>query len=231
MIYTFWEGRMPEYIRLCLATWPFDFTILDFTNLHNYMDTSMMDKVKRFSVAQVADFVRVHVLRNHGGYWLDADTIMLSDVLPDVPILGDPAKRTNTIGYLHADPGDDMFTAWAEYQDTIATDPNASHHWSIMGNAFTDPYLDTHRSVPIGDIRPFSPEAYVLSGDTPRMVKYQRFYFENEYHMRDIEDTTMLMLHNSWTPRWYKEFDMHSIIRSRCTLSNIFNSLSEVRDR
>lgn len=213
MIYTFWEGQMPEYIRLCLATWKLPYTLLTYKDFD-------IPSMHRFSLAQQADIVRVHVLRDRGGYWLDADTIMLTDHLPDGVITG--TANSNTIGFLHApEPHSEFFDAWAAYQDQVLTDPNASHHWSVMGNRFTDQYLKTH-SVPIVDVRPCWPETYMIRHGE-RYGKYLEFYFENSYHLSDIKPTDLIMLHNSWTPKWYKDH------MTDCTLTNFIQEALDGR--
>lgn len=227
-VFTFWEGSMPAYIKLCMDTWKIPVTALNYSNLHNYTDLRVDRSLTRFSLAQIADCVRVHVLRDHGGYWLDADTIMLADKLPDVTILGDPDARTNTIGMLHSEPHSEMFTEWARYQDAVIADPNASHHWSIMGNAFTDPYLATHTEIQIGSIYEYWPETYMIVGDPSdrtRYYKYLQFYFDCSYRLSDLKQPNMLMLHNSWTPKWYKDLAPSEVISKNCTLSNILKEL------
>ena len=41
----------------------------------------------------------------------------------------------------------------------------------------------------------------------------------------DNERPNMLMLHNSWTPKWYKQLNMDAVRTNKCTLSNIINAL------
>ena len=207
MIYTFWEGQMPEYIRLCLATWKLPYKLLTYKDFD-------IPSMHRFSLAQQADVIRVHVLRDLGGYWLDADTIMLTDHLPEGTITG--TENSNTIGFLYAEPHSEFFEQWAAYQDQVLTDPDASHHWSVMGNRFTDEYLRTH-NVPIANVRLHWPETYMIQNGE-RFGKYLKFYFDWSYHLSDIEPTDIIMLHNSWTPRWYKE--SADPLGVDCTLSN-----------
>lgn len=215
---------MPEYIRLCMNTWKFPFTVLNYDNLHRYTDLPV-DKVKRFTLPQTADCVRVHVLRDNGGYWLDADTVIITGKLPDAAVLGDPEARTNTIGMLHTEPQSDMFIRWARYQDEIIHGTDTPIHWATMGNAFTDKYLAEHREITIGPIYSCWPETYMVNGDISRYQKYQRFYFECNYHLSDIVRADMLMLHNSWTPAWYKKLSAKEVLDSKCTLSNILREL------
>ena len=223
-VFTFWEGKIPGYIKLCLDTWKVPFTVLNYENLHNYTDLPI-EPLQRFTLPQIADCVRVHVLRDQGGYWLDADTIMLSGKLPKVTILGDQETRINTIGMLCADYYPEMFKEWATYQDAVVRDPNCSHHWSVMGNAFTDPYLKEHTEVDIGDIWNCWPETYMVLGTIDRWDKYSKFYFEESHKLSDLRQTDLLMLHNSWTPAWYKKLSAYAVLEYNFTLSNILKEV------
>lgn len=220
MIFTFWEGKMPEYIKLCLDTWNFDFVVLDYSNLHEYTEMPV-ERVKRFTLPQVADCVRVHVLRDNGGIWLDADTISLTGRLPEETVLGDPETRGNSIGMLRSDGHPEMFVEWARFQDRIIEGRGDTKHWAALGNAFTDEYLKEHTEIPIGRIKDRCPEVYMIHGDMSKRERYQRFYFESTYHLADIGQTDILMLHNSWTPEEYKLKSAREVLEAQCTLSNI----------
>lgn len=221
-IFTFWEGKKPAYIELCMQTWKFPYVVLNYKNLNEYTDLKADASLKRFTLPQIADAVRVHVLRDQGGYWLDADTIMITGKLPEETLIGYPDKRECTIGYLHAEaPHMQFFEEWAAYQDAAIADPGSGRHWSVMGNDFTDPYIRDHPEVPIAPVRGCWPETYMMGGDAPRPRKYQQFYFERNYHLADIAPTDMLMLHNSWTPAWYKALGKTDLLAKDCTLSNI----------
>ena len=223
-LFTFWEGPMPAYIDLCLRTWKRPFTLLTYDNLHEYTDIRI-EQYLGFTLPQIADAVRVHVLRDQGGYWMDADTIMLTGKLPEATVLGNPETRTNSIGFLHSEPHSEMFTEWAKYQDEVIANPDASYHWSVMGNDFTDPYVREHMDITIGHIKNCCPETYMIKGNISRYEKYHQLYFDKKYHLSDLHDTDMLMLHNSWTPTWYKNMTADDVLAANYTLSNI---LSEV---
>lgn len=223
MIYTFWEGRMPDYIKLCLKTWKFPHEVLSYDNLRQYTDYDFR-KAKRFTLPQQADCVRAHVLRDNGGRWLDADTIVVTGKLPDETILGNDQKRINTIGYLNAENGREFFERWSEYQDRIIEN-SYGDSWDIVGNRFTDAYLWKHNEIKIGDIRNRWPETYMVQNELSRYKKYDKFYFESSYHLSDIDKTDMLMLHNSWTPGWYKELTREQVLFRDCTLSNILREV------
>lgn len=221
-IFTFWEGKKPAYIELCMQTWKFPYVVLNYKNLNEYTDLKADANLKRFTLPQIADAVRVHVLRDQGGYWLDADTIMITGKLPEETLIGYPDKRECTIGFLHAErPHMPIFEEWAAYQDKAIADPNSGDNWDVLSNAFTDPYIREHLDVSIAPVRGCWPETYMMGGDTPRPRKYQQFYFDRNYHLADIAPTDMLMLHNSWTPAWYKALGKADLLAKDCTLSNI----------
>jgi len=224
-IFTFWEGPMPDYIKLCMETWPFPFIVLNYDNLKDYTDYNFKS-AKKYSLPIQADAARVHVLRDNRGYWLDADTIMLSANLPDADILGDIWSGTNSIGYLHSsEPHLKFFEEWAKYQDEEMTKWPIHYHWAVLGNHFTDYYLRKNNDVKIGSIQPCWPEVYMIDGEAPRHAKYNEFYFSHKFQLSNIKKTNMLMLHNSWTPEWYKTFTRDQVLSYDCTLSNILREV------
>lgn len=227
MVYTFWEGYMPEYLKLCMKTWKFDYKVLNYSNVNQYTDLPI-EKLHPFTLPQIADIVRVHVLRDNGGYWLDTDTIMLSDKLPTEDMMGYAGQRTNTIGYLHTKPHSKMFEEWAYYQDKVIDSADletVSLSWDIVGNRFTDPYVLNHKEISICDVSNKWIETYMVNEDWSRYDKYRHFYFNTSYHLSDIKPTNMIMLHNSWTPDYYKTASKEAVLTDVCTLSNILKEV------
>lgn len=229
-IFTFWEGQMPDYIKLCMKTWKFRPIVLNYRNLNDWTNLPV-DKLKTFTLPQVSDAVRAHVLRDHiGSYWLDTDTIFLNDTLPKENVIGDPIARTHSTGVSHSTKESiDFFTAWAEYQDNVIANPNHSKHWSVLVNMFTDTYVPNHKEVTIYDISICRPELYMIPSGSSSF-KYKEFYFGNHksYSISDLRDRTdFLVLHNSWTPAWYKQLDTNSVLSYNCTLSNILKETLE----
>ena len=227
MIYTFWEGKKPAYIDLCMATWQQPCTVLNYENVNKYTDLDI-DRVKRYTLPQIADCVRVHVLRDQGGVWLDADTIMLSDRLPKTNMIGNPITRTQSIGYLRTEANSEMFTLWAKHQDEVINGPETPKNWDVMGNMFTDPYVKEHEDITICSIDNAFPEIYMLPPAFTRLEKYKMFYFEERFNLKDIKYTDIIMLHNSWTPQFFKELGKEEVLGNSCTLSNILREVLEI---
>ena len=223
MIFTFWEGPKPAYIDLCMQTWLFEFVELNYGNLHKYTDLPM-DLVKQYPLQQVSDIVRVHALRDNGGVWLDADTIVLGD-LPEETILGWGLKGDNTIGFLQTEAHSNMFEMWASFQDEIMQRLAGPIRWSMFGNEFTDWYLNEYRDVKVGDILSRWPETYMIQANVTRREKYGVFYFGTSYGLCNIMPTDMIMLHNSWTPKKYKRMSRDKVLSNNCTLSNILREV------
>ena len=219
-IFTFWEGAMPAYIRLCMDKWKMPFTLLTYENLHRYTDLDI-DKIKRFTLPHVSDIVRVHVLRDCGGYWLDADTVLITGQLPETEMVGDPENRTVSIGLLWAEANSKMMVEWAEYQDAIIDSESIPNHWAAFGNLFCDTYVKEHEEIRIHPILEYMPEKYMLRNDLPHYQQFKEFYFSKSFSLADIKETDLLMLHNSWVPDWYKELTKAEVLMERCTLSNI----------
>ena len=219
-IFTFWEGPMPPYIKLCMETWKLPYTVLNYKNLHEYTNLQT-EKIKRFTLPHIADCVRVHVLRDQGGYWLDADTIMLTDKLPETDVVGDPEYRTTSAGLLYSEPHSEMFTKWAEYQDEIINGNSIPTYWGTFVNQWCDPYVQKHKDIRIHDITNYWPETYMINLPVSRYNKYRFFYFERAYRLADIRETDLLMLHNSWTPDWYKGLKCNALLAKNYTMSNI----------
>lgn len=223
-VFTFWEGKMPAYIRLCMETWKLPYKILNYDNLQEYTDIDV-EKLKRFTLPHIADCVRVHVLRDHGGYWLDADTIMISGKLPETELVGDPKGRTSSAGLLYSEPHSEMFEEWAEYQDWIIYGEETPTFWGTFVNSFSDPYAKEHKEIRIHPIEKYWPETYMITDGVPRYEKYRRFYFEQGYRLADIRPADLLMLHNSWTPEWYKRLSATDVLAGSCTMSNILREM------
>lgn len=225
MIYTFWEGQMPVYISLCLRTWNFPYVVLHYDNLYKYTNVDI-NKLQRFTLPQISDVIRVHVLRDNGGYWLDADTIMLSQRLPEENFMGNPEDRSISCAYQRTEMLSYMFAKWAQYQDKILDMADPPHHWSVFANDFPAQYLQENRELTIKPIRNAWPETYMIPGNDSRHKKYVEFYFSRQYHLGDIEPTEMLMLHNSWTPDWFKELSLEEVTKQDCTLSYILDEVN-----
>ena len=82
-VFTFWDGpQRPPYIDLCLDAmrrYAPSIQVLDESTVGEWIDVpSRFDDVS--SLAARTDIYRMLLLREHGGVWLDADTVLLRDI-------------------------------------------------------------------------------------------------------------------------------------------------------
>ncbi len=84
-IYTYWEGQKSHYIETCLSNLSrHNVILLTPENLQQHVDLSVIDK--KWSLQRLpalrSDCIRAAVIAQHGGLWLDADTVLLRDPRP-----------------------------------------------------------------------------------------------------------------------------------------------------
>lgn len=217
---------MPAYVKLCLKTWEIQpYVLLNYQNLNDYTDLDI-SKLRKFTLPQVADIVRVHVLRDQGGVWMDADTIITWTGIPETNMIGYPELRDAHIGFLKtSEETVEMFKQWAAYQDEIINSNSALLDWDIVGNRFSDKYIKENPKITIGHAPKRCPEVLMINENIPKKDKYRKFYFESSYELKDIAPTDILMLHNSWTPEFYKWMSEKDVINNGCTMSNILREV------
>ncbi|MBD5535199.1 MAG: hypothetical protein HDQ99_06015 [Lachnospiraceae bacterium] len=248
-IFTFWEpkNKMPDYLKLCMETWKkflpdYEIVVLDYSNIGDYIDISQYNKRLfdgTFSMPHIADAIRSMLLEKHGGIWMDTDTVLLSDDIKkfmnldankEVSFFGNAEIKTAHIGWINAKPHSRIMQEWVKYNmDKVENFVKPEKDfWAYLGNMFVNPYIQKNPDeVVIIDASKVMPEkSLVLSTYSPPQI-YETYYFKQRLHFKDIK-TTMLMLHNSWTPKVFKEMSADEFLSYDCTLSNI---LSEVLDK
>jgi len=90
-IYTFWEpkGQVIPYLELCRKTWDinlpgYEIITLDYSNLFEYIEEDVYDFpiLKRLSLPLQKTAILVAVLKEHGGVFMDMDTLAFDDIAP-----------------------------------------------------------------------------------------------------------------------------------------------------
>jgi len=81
-IWAYWDGDVPPLVQKCIQSWKkhnptYEIIVLNKGSLSKYLPKVDFAKMKHVndSVQRFSDFVRVHVLAEHGGMWIDASTI------------------------------------------------------------------------------------------------------------------------------------------------------------
>lgn len=94
IIWSYWENKpgklMPSHISLCFKTLHhhcdknYTINILNEKTVHDYLPDLRKD-LDNLLLAQKVDYIRVYLLYKYGGIWIDADTIIMSN-LEDIRI-------------------------------------------------------------------------------------------------------------------------------------------------
>lgn len=81
VIWTFWDGDEPELVKKCIGSWKkynpeYKIIVLNKNNLKDYLSDDI-DSIPHTGdfIQRYADFVRVNVVKKHGGIWMDASII------------------------------------------------------------------------------------------------------------------------------------------------------------
>jgi len=158
-IFTFWEPKenVTPYLQLCLKTWAIrlprhKIIILNYSNLDNYIPPGTYDYslLKKFKLMTQKDAVMVAVLEEHGGIFMDADTIVLRDLNPIICKL----DKTEAImfgkhcAFVAARPGSYLLKLWRKaIQDRIHRILNDGHDvknlsWDVFSNSVLESAMD-----------------------------------------------------------------------------------------
>ena len=86
-IYTFWHSEiLPEILQKCIKTWSYhnpdyEIIVMNFANYRNYCseDILAMKHIDKFkNIQRTSDFIRLAVLKENGGIWLDISSVCTS---------------------------------------------------------------------------------------------------------------------------------------------------------
>ena len=115
-VFTFWEGKKPIYIDLCIETWKknipnIDLHIINHQNIGDYLDTGWdIDTIKKCSYAHQSDIISTAVIGRFGGLKLDADMLLTEKFTRFIHSLsseklvmfGNPEQRTGTGAFFYS---------------------------------------------------------------------------------------------------------------------------------
>ena len=219
--------------------------ILDYKNLGEFLDVRELGLnlfSSSFPIAQIVDAIRVAILAKHGGVWLDLDTIILSHeaekyFLPDekhrVAFFGDLQDRSCHIAFINTPPVSMCMKLWYECNREKIYNLNSStpYKWDIFGNSFINEYSKKYiEEIKIYERKTVMPELSLCTSldSRSRQISYVDYYFLENLHLEDVK-ADMLLLHNSWSPPFFKEFLMDDFIYTDCTMINILTEALDIK--
>lgn len=258
-IFTFWEPKenIPGYISLCIETWKkflpdYEIVILDYSNLDEWLGKNYFDRslYKNFSIAMQADAIRCAILKNFGGVWLDADTILLSDKCKE--LFNSDSEYTSInihLAFIVAKPNAYVLNLWEKgvkrniflykyvkmfrLHKIFKKVRQKFQNWDVLGNAVLNPIVlslkDNKKYVNCfyaKDMKCFPERICIQDKKIDIIQKYKTFYFENDYSDKAMEiPKSVILLHNSWTPEEYKKMSIEEFMSHKNTLTGVFKKL------
>ncbi len=88
-VWTYWEGLCPPYVELCLDSLRrhAGARVLDRASFDGLWTSDRDLPIDALYVAHRADYIRAYLLRHYGGFWIDADCVLLRPVAPLAALL------------------------------------------------------------------------------------------------------------------------------------------------
>ena len=91
-VWFYWEGKRPAWIEACHQTIIANAPTARFLTPETFDELWQTDRdidISRLYVAHRADFIRAYLLAHFGGFWLDADCVLMKDFNPLLESLGE----------------------------------------------------------------------------------------------------------------------------------------------
>jgi len=287
-IFCFWEppGSMPAYLKLCMDSWRrhlanYDIVVVSYANLEHYIPrgTYDIDALKKLPLGVLKDAILAAVLCEHGGVFMDVDTIVTRDIAPilaclkraeivlfnvhlgfvaarrGAPILrqwvGDAQQRLSRLGET-GDFGGTFFyvgnSILAEIMEEMAKSSAISRAierlrrgqenwprparavwrriaepvWARRKGLFFRTIYRKHLTMLDRKKYGFMAElAYYDTNGVGHIDDYRKFWFEEKLDVDRVfrPKQTVIGLHNSWTPDWYKGLSEKEVLENDCLLS------------
>ena len=261
-IFTFWEPstNVPGYLQLCVNTWKknlpnSNITILDYSNLHKYLNSSIISKIlfKKMTLPIQADAIRVAILEKYGGIWMDMDTIITNNQFfknvfrYDLAFFGNPQTKIPAIGFIYATKNSRIMKEWLinikkkvsffkelffrkEY-DKLSN----LYIWNYLGNEILNKLLQK------AEEKEFIIFDWVKTNATPESnifhigpkmgfkkakEAYIKLYFYPGNPQNIIYNNPgIILLHNSWTENKYKYMSKIKFLKQNILLSSLLKQL------
>ena len=257
-IFTFWEPheKIPGYIHLCIKTWKkflpdYQIKILDYETVKKYLGEKLFSQIicKNMTLPLQTDAIRVAVLKKFGGFWIDADTIILNGEFLknyntfDMVMFGDIKKKTQNIGFIFASHNSEIIDKWLKgiinnvriYKKTMIIANSEKRKkinaWNYLGNGILD------RLVKNAERKEFirldrdklnaMPELiYYENSSLTQPQKYILLYFTKGEPQIVLNKTkNIILLHNSWTPYKYKMMSEKEFLNQDILLSKLLSKV------
>ena len=263
IIFTFWEPRreVPGYLQLCMKTWKkflpnYEIKILDYKSVQEILGEKLFSSVvcKNMTLPIQADAIRVAILNNFGGIWMDPDIVILNGEFMEnlkhyeLAMVGDDNSKRQDIGFIYSSKNSSLLKDWLDeiilrvkkYKQIIFNTDislNGSEEmkevkiWHYLGNGIIDKFLrnttgNMFYRIDRNTINSFPERKFYKNSSFNNIQKYRLFYFQKRDPKIVLNNSRdILYLHNSWTPIEYKKMSASKFIRQDILLSKLLASI------
>jgi hypothetical protein len=156
-LFVYWEGYMPDWIAFCInsirksCSKACKFHHITPFNLNYYLPNGIPHKLQYVHHPAIrADYIRVQLLTNYGGFYFDADTIGLNCPSPLASehdllycVWTKPPKRVLN-GYVYCKPNSELAKEWACVLEEKANTFTGQPGWGSWGEKILTPLVDSN---------------------------------------------------------------------------------------
>lgn len=225
-VWVYWQGDRQPYIDLCIDTIKKHSIGLNFTLLNDYKVKSYLclpSIYNTLSVVHRADYIRVALLKEYGGIWLDADTIVLKPLvkylsfLKKYKFLGFGKSRTPQTAVIAGTTDSLILSLWLRYIHNHINNDKIS--WGDLGPLALKKILTTLPTMSNLEYYNISTEHCV-----PISCKdWKDFFSFRKVEGDTITDSTgIVMLYNRYMRYTLKKYDKGYLMNSGMFISKLF---------
>lgn len=224
-----WAEAAPAAIIQCLLTPPisaapgYDITILTIKNYKTYIRDLDLDKVKmKDSLARISDMMRLHVLSQQGGFWVDASMLFTEslDWIRDLQ----QTKKVEFVGFYISSFTSNM--TWPMFESWFfACVPGSPlvERWRVEFMRLQDfpsakLYIKSLRDEGV-DLQWLAiPEYLAIHAAMQRTLQKSEDRAKYRYHVMDCIDGPLYYLASA---RWHSGNAVHSLVNNKTVLRPI----------
>ena len=209
---------------------------------------------KKMNLASQADGIRVALLYHYGGIWMDIDTIITNSKFLELfkginlEMFGNNKTNSPHIGFIYANKHSKLLKIWLNniikrisyYRFVNFLNKYLNNHyikhqweklnlWNYLGNGIIDQYLKNvskteYIKIDIENMH-IHPEYYFIRNGSV-IYKYQKYFFSRGNAEKLLNFSKgLIYLHNSWTPKKYKNISETKFLQLDILISQILGLL------
>lgn len=229
--------------------------ILDYSNIRYYLGPKLVKQIlcKDMTLPIQADAIRVAILQKYGGFWMDDDVILVNHKWmkmfygSDLIMFGNKKNNFQHIGFIYASNNSTILRKWLDiiiervriYKYRLLLKHifpikyfndyyNQLRNWSYLGNGILD---DLVKYAPEKDFKRIerdtsfvTPDQLLLNGLADK--RYKEYYFTSKYKLPSLKKCKgVLILHNSWTPKQYKNMSEEEFLKQKVLLARLLSRI------